>query len=160
MHTASSYLPVHVVRPALKLFDGSSFSPLHHHHHHHQPPSTSTITTTYQPSVPPNARGTSGYQRQTSCRVTSSHVKRAPTFCICRSLKRDPRASSKETNSKVTPSIVTFVRRRKMLSLLYIVKRYIVKRYSLNVLVIRQSEIRRDAERWRLPCNGNLTIFL
>ncbi|EZA59489.1 hypothetical protein X777_00332 [Ooceraea biroi] len=27
MHTASSYLPVHVVRPALKLFDGSSSSP-------------------------------------------------------------------------------------------------------------------------------------
>lgn len=27
MHTASSYLPVHVVRPALKLFDGSLSSP-------------------------------------------------------------------------------------------------------------------------------------
>ncbi|KYN00742.1 hypothetical protein ALC62_08425 [Cyphomyrmex costatus] len=31
MHTASSYLPVHVVRPALKLFDGHSPQTLARH---------------------------------------------------------------------------------------------------------------------------------
>ena len=45
MYTASSYLPVHVVRPAFKLFDGTySFSFTH-------------------PSALLKARSTSGYQR-------------------------------------------------------------------------------------------------
>jgi len=68
MHTASSYLPVHVVRPALRLFDGSFFSL----------PNiiitttitivitvTTTITTaTIITFLPPSASSTSGYQRR------------------------------------------------------------------------------------------------
>lgn len=139
MHTASSYLPVHVVRPALNLFDGILLLP-----HHPSggggddavsstPSSTASSPPSSLPiSIPPKrSRDTSGYQQQSSW-VISWHVKKGTTFCICWPLKYNRRAPLKLRNnvslSRLTlRSYQTFCRCADEKHYLYV--RYIVKRY-------------------------------